>query len=72
MNLGQRQYWVHPFNLDVKTKGEYFIDFPDLRKYPVKFFRTYRMSVQQFDFLLDMLSETITKQNNNYRETISA
>ena len=67
-----RGFWVHPFNTEVHSKGEFFVTYPDLRKYPLKFFRCYRMSTQQFDNLLHMLAPVITKQDNNYRETLSA
>ena len=46
LNSVHREYWIHPFNEDVHTKGEYFSTYPDLRKYPHKFFRTYQMSIQ--------------------------
>ena len=71
LNSVHRDYWVHPFNEDVHTKDEFFVTYPDLRKYPYKFFRTYRMSIYQFDTLLHLIPPAIRKQSNNYRETIS-
>ena len=55
LNSLHQEYWVHPFNQDVHEKGEFFTTYPDLRKYPQKFFRTYRMSIRQFDALLHLL-----------------
>ena len=72
LNSVQRRQWVHPYNLDVHERGEFFITYPDLRKYSKKFFRTYRMSVHQFDNLLHLLPPVIKKNDNNYRESISA
>ena len=72
LNSVHREYWVHPFNEDVHTKGEYFSTYPDLHKYPQKFFRTYRMSVEQFDALLHLICPVVAKQDNNYRESIGA
>ena len=72
MNYGERELWVHPYCLEAATKGEFFVMYPDLRKYPWKFFRTYRMSIRQFDNLLHLLRPTLSKKLNNYRETISA
>ena len=72
LNSVHREYWIHPFNEDVHTKGEYFSTYPDLRKYPHKFFSTYRMSIQQFDALLNHLGPVISKQDNNYRESIGS
>ena len=71
LNSLHREYCVHPFNEDVHQKGEFFTTYPDLHKYPHKFFRTYRMSIRQFDALLHLIRPTIQKQSNNYRETIS-
>ena len=71
LNSLHREYWVHPFNEDVHEKGEFFTTYLDLQKYTHKFFRTYRMSIRQFDALLHLLHPAIEKQNNNYlsRET---
>ena len=72
LNSLHRHYWVHPFNEDVHSKGEFFSIYPDLRKYPQKFFRMYRMSVQQFDALLHHIRPVISKLDNNYRESVGA
>ena len=67
-----RDFWVHPYNAEVHMKGEFFTDYQDLRKYPHRFFGSYRMTVRQFDHLLHMVYPHIAKQDNNYRKTISA
>ena len=71
-NPYNREFWVHPFNTEVHSKGEFFVTYPDLRRYLLKFFQSYRMSIRQFDNLLHMVSPIITKQDNSYRETLSA
>ena len=71
-NWLERELWVHPFCREAATKGEFFLMYPDLRKYPAKFFRTYHMSIRQFDNLLHLLRPVIEKKINNYRESISA
>ena len=71
-NWLERELWVHPFCWEATAKGEFFLMYPDLRKYPAKFFRTYRMTVCQFDNLLHLLTPVISKQINNYRKSISA
>ena len=53
-------------------KGGVFFMYPDLRKYPAKFFCTYCMTIHQFDNLLHLLTPVISKQINNYCESISA
>ena len=63
---------MHPFCHEAATKGEFFLMYPDLRKYPAKFFHTYHMSICQFNNLLHLLRPVIEKKINNYRETISA
>ena len=68
----ERELWVHPFCREAATKGEFFLMYPNLRKYPAKFFHTYRMSIRQFDNLLHLLRPVVEKKINNYRETISA
>ena len=67
----QRDYWVHPINKERHLKGEYFTLYPELREYPEKFFRWFRMSIEQFDFLLQELTPSLQKQNNNYRASVS-
>ena len=68
----ERELWVHPFCQEATTKGEFFLMYPNLRKYPAKFFCSYRMSICQFDNLLHLLRPVISKQINNYCESISA
>ena len=71
-NWLERELWVHPYCREACTKGEFFLMYLDLQKYPEKFFRTYWMSIRQFDNLLHLVRPVIEKQMNNYRETISA
>ena len=53
-------------------KGEFFVLYPDLRRFEDTFFNWFRMSVQKFDYLLKMIKRRIQKQNTNWREAISA
>ena len=72
MNYAERELLVHPYCLKSATKGEFFVTYPNLQKYPWKFFRTYWVSIQPFDNLLHLLHPTLSKKLNNYCETISA
>ena len=73
LQIGWKEsYGCIHFVREATTKGEFFLMYPDLRKYPAKFFCTYRMTVRQFDNLLHLLTPVISKQINNYRESISA
>ena len=71
-NWLERELWIHPFCHDACTKGEFFLMYPDLRKYQAKFFHTFCMTIRQFDNLLHLLTPVISKQINNYCESISA
>ena len=73
LQIGWKEsYGCIHFVVKAATKGKFFLMYPDLRKYPAKFFHTYRMSIRQFDNLLHLLRPVIEKKINNYRETISA
>ena len=71
LNFNVRRMWVHPINNLRFEKGEYFILYPDLRKYEDKFFNWYCMSMKKFDYLLKMIQRRIFRRNTNYREAIS-
>ena len=71
-NWLERELWVHPFCREAATKGDFILIYPNLRKYPAKFFCTYHMSIRQFDNFLYLLRPVIEKKINNYCESISA
>ena len=72
LNFNVRRMWIHPINNLRFEKGEYFVLYPDLRWYEDKFFNWFRMSTKKFDYLLKVVQRRISKQNTNYRESISA
>ena len=47
-----KEIWVHPMNVERSRKGEYFTLYKDQRNFKDRFFENYRMTVQQFDYLL--------------------
>ena len=51
-------------------KGEYKVLYPNLRLYEDWFFMMYRMSIDKFDELLQMVTPLIEKQNTKYREAV--
>ena len=65
-----REFWVHPINHERHLKGEYFVLYPDLRKWPEKFYRWFRMEIEEFDEILRMIEPKLRKQQNNYRESM--
>ena len=69
----KREFWVHPINAEEeREKGEFFQLYRDMRKFPMKFYKWYRMTPTKFDELLELVREEITPQINNYREALSA
>ena len=66
-----RRWWIHPLNLERFQKSEFFNLYLDLRKYDDRFFKMYRMHVNQFDYLLSLLRPHLQKQTTRYREPIS-
>ena len=66
-----RTMWVHPINNMWAEKGEYKVLYPDLRQYEDRFFVMYRMTIDKFDELLQMVTPLIEKQNTKYREAVS-
>ena len=53
LNFNVRRMWVHPINNLRFEKGEYFVLYPDLRRYEDKFFNWYHMSMKKFDYLAE-------------------
>ena len=67
----RRRWWVHPLNADRFAKSEFFNLYHDFREYDERFFRMYRMHVNQFDHLLGVVREDLEKMTTRYREPIS-
>ena len=68
----ERNIWVHPLNQERSRKGEFYTLYKDQRKFPERLFENYRMSVQQFDYLLGLVSPLIEGKSCNFRTPISA
>ena len=68
----ERNIWVHPLNQERSRKGEFYTLYKDQRKFPERFFENYRMSVEQFDYLLGLVSPLIEGKSCNFRTPISA
>ena len=71
MQIVTRSLWVHPLNNLREEKGEFYSLYPDLRHYNKRFFKFYRLSVEKFDALLQMIGPTITRKYTNFRAPIS-
>ena len=66
-----RRWWVHPMNHVREEKGEFIDVILRLREFPDHFQKYFRMTVNQFDELLNLLEPHIKKRCTNYRKPIS-
>ena len=65
------RYWVHPMNKCCRQFGEFNTSYSDLRKYPDRFYTYYRMSTEQFSYILAQIEHLIYKPNTNWWHSIS-
>lgn len=57
-----RRWWVHPINQSRKIYGDLYSLIADMRQHdPEMFFSYTRMSMEQFDWLLDLVGPSLTK-----------
>jgi len=63
--------WVHPINIKRPEFGIFSHLYPDLLEDEEKFHRLFRMNIEQFYRLSQLVREEIRKQNTNYRRAIS-
>ena len=66
-----RTCWVHPYNKERHTKGEFYVHYPDLRKYAKLFHGQYRMNLKKFEDLLKLITPKIRKKWTNMRSPLS-
>ena len=71
-NQHLRSMWVHPIYQNREEHGEYFTLYREYRQYHDKFFGWYRMTVEKFDELFEMLEPILRKKGSNFREPICA
>lgn len=72
MKKKHAKYWIHPLNLERKINGEFYRISLKLEEYPVRYFRYFRMSKEQFDVILCKIHHRIRPTPNNFRKhTIS-
>ena len=60
------RYWAYPINQSHQQFGEFHTLYKDLRKYPDRFSTYYRMSTEQFDYILVQIEHLIYKPNTNF------
>ena len=59
------RYWVHPINQSRQQCGEFHTIYKDLRKDLDMFYTYYRMSTEQFDYILAQIEHLIYKPNTH-------
>ncbi|XP_040203443.1 protein ANTAGONIST OF LIKE HETEROCHROMATIN PROTEIN 1-like [Rana temporaria] len=67
----QRRFWVHPIHQMHSERGQFVLLYRELREHPDKFRNYTRMSISTFDFLLDLLTPFLSRQDTNCRDAIS-
>ena len=70
IKLVNRDIWINPLNNLRGDKREFYSLYPNLCHYK-RFFKFYRLSVERFDQLLDLIGPQITKKYTNFRTPIS-
>lgn len=68
----KKRKWVHEINLERMEFGEFHTLMPQLRQDEKRFYLYFRMSSKNFDEILNLVNEDISKMDTNYREAISA
>jgi hypothetical protein len=63
--------WVHPINIKRPDFEIFSHLYPDLLKNKEKFHGFFRMNIEQFYRLSQLVGEEIQKQNTNYRRVIT-
>ena len=63
---------VYTLSISHQQFGEFNTLYKDLRKYLDRFYSYYRMSIEQFDYILAQIEHLIYKPNTNWWHSISA
>ena len=64
--------WVHPIYQNREDHDEYFTLYREYRKYDEKFFGWYRMSVEKFDELFEIVEPHLRRQGGYFLELVCA
>ncbi|KAL4112615.1 hypothetical protein QTP88_016366 [Uroleucon formosanum] len=67
----ERKYWVHPILKTRLSSSQYITLYPKLRDHDEKFFNYFRMSIESFDDLLDLIKNELEANEQAVRYCIS-
>ncbi len=70
---GKRMWWVHPMNAvhGVDRQGEFHVQIQEMSNFPQHWYCYFRMTVEQFDFLLAKIRHKLYRQNTNWWRSIA-
>ncbi|ROI15250.1 hypothetical protein DPX16_1403 [Anabarilius grahami] len=66
----RRRYWIHPIVTRREEHGEFYRLVQELKMYHERFRGYFRMSVSEFENLLQQLAPSLTKEQTHYRKPI--
>ncbi len=66
----RRRYWIHPIVTRREEHGEFYRLVQELKMYHERFRGYFRMSVSEFENLLQQLAPSLTKEHTHYRKPI--
>uniref|UniRef100_A0A3B3HNM8 DDE Tnp4 domain-containing protein n=1 Tax=Oryzias latipes TaxID=8090 RepID=A0A3B3HNM8_ORYLA len=66
----RRRFWVHPIITRREEHGEFYRLIQELKMYHERFRGYFRMSVSEFENLLQQLAPSLTKEQTHYRKSI--
>jgi hypothetical protein len=67
----KKHMWVHKCFRNRKLEGEYWTLYKELGADEMKFYQYFRMSMHQFNYLLQKIEKDLKKKNTTFREAIS-
>jgi len=66
----KKRMWVHKCFRNRKSEDEYWTLYKELADDEMKFYQYFRMSIHQFNYLLQKIERDLKKKNTTFRETI--
>ncbi len=66
----RRRYWIHPIVTRREEHGEFYRLVQELKMYHERFRGYFRMSVSEFENLLQQLAPSLTKEHTHYCKPI--
>lgn len=67
----KKSCWIHEINRKREELGEFHHLFDDLKRDKKKFFKYFRMSEEKFYELLNLVKDSITRQNTKFRRAVT-